>query len=455
MNLLRVSSYIILVELADKKTMLIHGYSGAIDIVTSDIANLLQQENIQAIIQQGEDTVKILQRRGYLTLKTKEEEYAYVERMALALHKRDSLIKNSFTIVVTYNCNFRCPYCFEKNSILEDKRSACFTPEMVDKAYLFIKDIQPNENLRAKQIVLFGGEPLLKENKDIVSYIIEKGKLLNFTFSAITNGYDLEAYFDLLAPNSINHVQITIDGTETMHNSKRIHFQGVPTFKKIVTNIGEALKRDISVTVRFNTDKKNFDELEDLEKLFNEMHYTDNPHFIIDSARLINYEKHSAQDNVHNFLTPEEFINKHSQLNFKYGCHDFGAYDMIYSSIIKQVPIQYRPTFCGAQTGSYVLDPLGKIYTCWDLVGKKDFQIGDYSSQPTQWNTEMLNQWRKNDITQYASCSTCKCALLCGGGCLAHNLDKHKCTHMLNIINYAAHRAYNKFKSKSKVYERE
>lgn len=48
--------------------------------------------------------------------------------------------------------------------------------EFVDKFFEAIPLIEPNEKLRNKSISLFGGEPLLKENKDIVEYIVYEQK---------------------------------------------------------------------------------------------------------------------------------------------------------------------------------------------------------------------------------------------------------------------------------------
>lgn len=112
---------------------------------------------------------------------------------------------------------------------------------MVDKAYLLIQEIQPDNELRPGVITLFGGEPLLKENKEIVRYIIEQGRALGFRFDAVTNGYDLDAYEDLLSSENFNHLLITVDGTEERHNSTRIHKKNSSTFDIVIKNIGIAL----------------------------------------------------------------------------------------------------------------------------------------------------------------------------------------------------------------------
>lgn len=112
METLRTSSYLIPVKLESEpgKYMLIHGYTGAIDIVTESLLKKIQAA--ASGVDLPEDTLQALIKRGYITTRSQEEEYAYVARIAKALHKKECLLHTSFTWVVTYNCNFRCPYCF-------------------------------------------------------------------------------------------------------------------------------------------------------------------------------------------------------------------------------------------------------------------------------------------------------------------------------------------------------
>ena len=112
--------------------------------------------------------------------------------------------------------------------------------------------------------------------------------------------------------------------------------------------------------------------------------------------------------------------------------------------IVKQgKPLSFRSTFCSAQTGGFVFDPFGRIYTCWETVNQKEHCIGNYSlNNDIVWNEQVEERWRKTYLLENAICAGCKYALLCGGGCPAQNLQKHRCTHMEDIVHNAANKAY-------------
>jgi len=448
----RVSSYIIQVELEPDKVMLLHGYSGAMDIVDNATAAKLCSNNIICENDFDAELLNTLRKRGYMTDMSQDEENEYFRRMAVALHKKDMLLYAYYTFIVTYDCNFKCPYCFEREFVKDTQKQFTMTEQMVDKAFEAIKEIQKNKQRECKSITLFGGEPLLKENAKLIDYIVTKGAENGFTFSAITNGYDLDTFAHLLSPDKIRFVQITIDGTEEMHNQKRLHKENIPTFKKIVDNIGIAIRKNINITIRFNTDRNNFAQLTALKEYFDKLGYTKYDKFHIDSARLENYDESLDQNEKQAFLSQKEFIKKHESLNFEHGCHDYHTYSKIYRSIYKQEPLPYKSTFCSSQIGGYVFDPFYKIYPCWEVIGDKTYCIGDYSGESLIWDEEHLSYWHQDDITHHKACRTCKCALLCGGGCTAHNIRAHHCTQMTELIKYAAKRAYNMYKQKIKLY---
>lgn len=259
--------------------MLIHGYTGAIDIATDNVVNFLKDHVTfsQEEFPLSEKTLEMLEQRGYVTDKTAAEERQHVRRWAELFHKYNKAFSPGFMFLVSYDCNFRCPYCYE-GGISGDGRhwtQQRFSKELVDKAYQAMEQIEPRKERQGHVITLYGGEPLMKENKEIVNYILEQGKKNGFYFNAITNGYDLECYEEWLGPDMINFLQITLDGDQKMHDSRRFHHQTGHSFEKIYRNIKMALDKDIRVSIRFNADANNLRYVKILEEMFRKSGYTD------------------------------------------------------------------------------------------------------------------------------------------------------------------------------------
>ena len=105
----------------------------------------------------------------------------------------------------------------------------------MDKAYEIIKD-KDKDRTGKRSIHLYGGEPFLAENYEVLEYIVQKGKDLGYMFSVTSNGYDLDNYLDFLKENSkIFSFQITIDGVEDIHNKRKPHYKNKDSFAKINT----------------------------------------------------------------------------------------------------------------------------------------------------------------------------------------------------------------------------
>ena len=76
-KLYRKSSYVISVKLehTDDKYMLIHGYTGAMDIVGKDLADQIKKMSKEEFVDSpfSAETTKMLYSRGYLTDKNIDE----------------------------------------------------------------------------------------------------------------------------------------------------------------------------------------------------------------------------------------------------------------------------------------------------------------------------------------------------------------------------------------------
>lgn len=445
METLRISSYMIPVKLENEegKYMLLHGYTGAIDIASEELLN-----DIKSVEQENNLTqpmIELLLKRGYLTTKTQEEEYAYVARVANALHRKNLIVNTSFTWIVSYNCNFRCPYCFENRETKNGKKKIAFTKKLVDIAYKAQDFIQPRKELRKNSITLYGGEPLLAENKEVVNYIVEEGKKRGYTFEAVTNGYELDQFLNLLTPDGINRLQITIDGPKEMHDQRRIHYRDGGTFDRIIENLQLALDRNVKVVVRMNTDARNIEKFVELKNFFEKKQFFNYPNFNIYSARLRDYDLFTKLDHKKmTFISPESFTFRQMESGIDVVRKDRGMYKNIYDALVNKRALPLTAIACTAQSGGNVLDPLGNIYPCWEVIGMNDFVKGTYNENGVIWNQAVLNEWQVN-VGQKEPCNHCRYALFCGGGCHYHNIlngIETQCSMFKSIFNQIINKAY-------------
>ena len=458
MENMHLSYYTIPVKLEDEenKYLLVHGYTGAIDIVDGSIWDGLKNYSSESTL--SPEAVQLLQKRGYLTTRSKEEEMEYVSKLANLLHQAQSKLHKSFGFVVSYDCNFRCPYCFE-NEISQhgahwSKR--VFTKEMVDKAYDAMFQIEPRQELHFKQILLYGGEPFLRDNKESVSYIIQRGHSLGYKFKAITNGYDLDYFKEFLSNEYFASVQITLDGYREYHNKRRFHYEEGDSFDKIVHNVGILLEGNVDVMIRINTDEYNFYDLNKLNDLFKDLGYLENSHFKIYSSVLQSYEINRNESGNIKYLSSMRVLNEKYKKEYHDNayCQDFGIYKRFYSYLKNKSRCRLYSASCSSQYGSFLFDPKGDIYTCLEIVGKKEFVIGHYSGSEIQW-TEVRKHWFERNVTKSAGCTKCKFALLCGGGCLAqvkHDVNGFSsetyCNSYKAIFPLSVNKAYRTYKYK-------
>ena len=120
------------------------------------------------------------------------------------------------TFLLTYGCNFRCSYCYEKHVRKKGKEAIKqrITPEMVRGLFQYFTD----HAYTAGDVTLFGGEPLLPENEDVVREILDQAKARDLYVSVVTNGYTLDSYAPLLSKVKLRTIQITLDGDRERHN---------------------------------------------------------------------------------------------------------------------------------------------------------------------------------------------------------------------------------------------
>lgn len=138
------------------------------------------------------------------------------------------------TILPTNACNFRCAYCFESEG------HQYMSTDTEDRLCKFMD--RDFKKYKTVYIQWFGGEPLLC--KDNIKRIMTRAQQIarrdkvSVVAGITTNGYelDVDTYKDLCKLGII-WIQLSVDGTQRIHNAQRPHKINNDSYTKIIQNL--------------------------------------------------------------------------------------------------------------------------------------------------------------------------------------------------------------------------
>ncbi|MBU6996964.1 MAG: radical SAM protein [Theionarchaea archaeon] len=437
---MRMSTYCIAVQADEDEYLLINSLTGAVDVVDTDVINLLQSD-----LSQGEPSIlNFLHERGHITQASPEEEF---EDIRTLYERFTENRKNLHThmIIPTYDCNLVCPYCF-----LSDLRkkgtqwlSTVISQELIDKVFEAIAEVDGTEKGR---IALYGGEPLMEKTMPAVEEILERGESLGHSFIILTNGVSLCQYMDLLRGRNVT-LQVTIDGPKNLHDKRRIRKDGTGSFDQIAAGIDAALKENLRVFLRTNLDSENLGALSEVVDFARKKGWVDNPllsmHFSPIFEKTCGTYKHSMQrKDVYTAVVSN--ATSHQELNTV--SFDHKGIAVLERLFLKGELGAPRFWYCEANDDMIIYDPFGDLYVCFEHVGDEAGRVGRYDPE-LKWN-EKYSQWRERTIFTIPECKECKYALLCGGGCgfaaleKYGSLDRPLCLEYHEILNVVVPHLY-------------
>jgi len=402
-----------------------HGVTGAVDEIGENVVALLEDrdtpiEEAVAKYNVEESTVELLQTRGYLTPLEEPQEVARVGRCINKLHAIKLNNCASFMMVVTYLCNLRCHYCFQKPLVEEGKkriRTDVITEEMTEAAFSAMDGLIKQKEAR-HSFELFGGEPLLARNRPIVEFIMERARERRFIVCATSNGTDWQHFKHLLGPGGIEKIQVTIDGDPVTHDTIRIYQGGKGSFETISKNITMALDLGVHIDLRLNIAKYNLDQLPAIVDHIQKIGWSKRPNF---GAGLAEVHYLGIQDDRSNELHRVDLLNRILRLNASSTSKKailrgiFGRH-FNYSPGKPPVP-RFDTCFCNAMQGHYVFDPYGNVYTCTEDVGFERARVGSYYPDGLRFDPPRLERWHKRTVANLPDCPNCEFLQVCGGGC--------------------------------------
>ena len=409
--MMKYSKYNIFSKIRDSENFfIVNLLSGNGDILDSAQASMLD------IIKSGEtipdqEFIGELTEKGYL-IEEIEESRLYRNKYLDFIDARDGDEIQIF-FVTNYSCNFACTYCYQDQY---NNPGQELSGEIIDA---FFSYVQKEFAGRKKYITIFGGEPLLgsQKQKALISRILDKANESKLELSFVTNGYHLKEYAPIFRRGNIREVQVTLDGTEDVHNSRRFLKGGDGTFKNIIEGIDSCLENHININLRMVIDRDNIADLAELAKFAIDKGWTKSPNFKTQIGR--NYELHhcqSASDKLFDRISIYENIYELT----KQHPHILEFYKPAYSiaKFISENGDLPDPLFdsCPACKTEWAFDYTGLIYSCTATVGKSDESLGSFYPTITH-KGDIIDQWEKRDVTVIPGCMECSVQLACGGGC--------------------------------------
>jgi len=294
------------------------------------------------------------------------------------------------TLVLTYDCNFDCVYCFQKAF----RRKGGVSDSVIKG---FINYIKRNANGRKVRVTYFGGEPLL-EMRRIEEISKEIG---NYSFSVVTNGSLLTpSVLDKLNSLGLSHVQITLDGPREVHDKRRYFVGGKGSFDIILNNLVYA-QDHTNVVLRINIDYRNLEEVRALLKTLKERGIT--------KVRL---DPHLVHENVFRNEYWDSLIPKGEE-----GVVLAKFWEMAREEGFEIPHEIFRLGICVAHFDEdIVVDPYGYVYPCWAFTGNPLYIKGKLKEDGTvEFNGKYTGYQARN--VWRGKCDNCPYLPLCMGGC--------------------------------------
>lgn len=423
----------VMVDAINEEGLLINTLTSDISVITKEEKAYIQkwedEESITPINEKEEKFYQELLENGFLIENNQEEIEKEKEILEYyrKCHQEVARDRTGVIFVITYKCNFACPYCYEEASSYEGDK--IMSKKMVDKIF----EIHKN---KIDNIAFYGGEPFLPESKEIIEYIISKAP--NASYAATTNGFYLSDYIKILKDIRIENIMVTLDGPKELHNKTRVLRNGEGTFDQVERGIVDCLRNEIPIKIRMNISEHNLNECLQLRENFIERFSTEFKKGILMFEMQPIFQLNDTQKTV---LKDKLYYrwNGENGSPTKYNAMTYSVSPIMknfVSPFHNKMGLKYCN--CDAESRRLLYDAEGNIYSCMLSLRKQYATVGQYYPEYYLKENSMLSR----TIESVKECSNCKLKFLCGGGCAngiitsEGDVMKPNCTAIKNEIYY-------------------
>ncbi|MGE5836679.1 MAG: radical SAM protein [Acidobacteriota bacterium] len=422
-------------NLSTDKYLVCNALTGELSIVGRAVYRQMDALRDGRVKECSADVIGALEERKLAFRSTGAEDAAFRSIIEQALSDYLQRARTEYCFAINTHCNFNCVYCFEPEAIRAS--AATLGEQQLDAAFRIIDEAQEARPDRQPppEFTLYGGEPLLRPAKPIVVSLIRRVAARGHRANIITNGHTLASFFDVFDAyhEAIESVQITLDGTETDHNQRRVLRSGAGTFARIVANIDAFLSRDYRTrcVIRTSFDRANLHRVSALKQLLDEHGWSKHPRVSVFPVTIQDHRDCGSMEGLVDYCDLLDELLPYSTDS------GGGPFDLSSIHVLGHVrsflgrmanggaPTAFSPraTFCGAATRLLVFHPDGNIYPCYEVCGQPSVKIGRYYPDYSV-DRDMQQQWAGVRVLRQPECFECEISTFCGGGCASGALAK-------------------------------
>lgn len=381
-------------RLSADRHLLFNGVTGALyelnDQERQAVLRLLQgSQQLEGVAH--DDLVRLLYRGGFLISDQTDEVAQLVQQFE---HEARCHRILDITVSPTYECNFRCRYCYVQ---FQDGR---MDADIEQRVVRFIG--RQFERYQVTNLTWFGGEPLLclETVLRVSSELRSAAARMNVHLIGLiaTNGYLLGLKTaQELCDAGVTYFHVTVDGSQVCHDRLRVLADGRPSWTRIMENIRTVLENVASaeLTLRMNVSEET----------------VASAYQALDEIPLIHRGR--VQLNVMPIIwgneLPKPGLFHSANQVIKYALtQGYQYYDMQISP--------GKRCFCNAtKLHNYQIGPDGGLYKC-SPSGKPEVHVGQLNNEGIAEYNEKHALWHENADPK-GQCLHCPYLCFCFGGC--------------------------------------
>ena len=337
----------------------------------------------------------------------------------------------TFILAITYSCNLHCTYCYQQHD--PDLNRNLISKADLRKVLDTIGEYMVNHPDKQVEMGLFGGEPLLVQNEEIIDEVFKFCKEKKIRVHITTNGVNLDYYLKKIIINrkiissinpTIDSVKLNYSTRKNLNDNKNVDGET----EKIIKCVKTLLYYKVPVNIATNVDRHNCKHIWETHDDFKRLGLMDDDRFVWSIGRV---DDRLYETNYPDIIREDEIISE--LLKYKMPINMHAAFLKTTYNLVNKMGVDLHQhelkgihNYCWNSSNQdivFYIDNDLNTYRCTYTVGRPKYKIFDFSK-------EQIETYKIRDVTniQYRECEECKIGGYCGGGCqLSHAVNFERC----------------------------